>query len=78
MRRDTDPPYPPEMVAAHEAVRAACAAAGLPFLCSWADPAMTMEEQVRHLIDEVGARIIGGGEAHAAFGRGYTKRVMPV
>ena len=73
-----DPPYPPEMDEARDAVRAACAAARLPFLCSWADPAMTVEEQVRHLIDEVGTAIIGGGEAHAEFGRRYTKRVMAV
>ena len=39
---------------------------------------MTVEQQVRHLIDEIGALIIGGGEAHAAFGRRYTKRAMPV
>ena len=73
-----DPPYPPEMDDARETVRAACADAGLAFLSSWADPAMTPEEQTKYLIDILGAKIVGGSSAHAEFGRAYTAREMPV
>ncbi len=73
-----DPPYPPEMDEARETVRAACADAGLVFLSAWADPAMTPAEQTRFQIDELGAKIIGGGPAHAEFGRAYTRRELPI
>ncbi len=73
-----DPPYPPEMDNAREIVRAACADAGLAFLSSWADPALTAAEQTRYAIDILGSKIIGGGPDHAEFGRAHTKRELPV
>lgn len=67
-----DPPYPPEMLAAAEAVKAACDANGLAFLSSWNDPNQTIEENLRHLF-EWGVRIISPGpqgEEWARIGRG--------
>ncbi|MBM4435808.1 MAG: hypothetical protein FJ029_00950 [Actinobacteria bacterium] len=72
-----DPPYGPEMESAWRRVKAACDAAGVAFLCSWNDPALTVEAQARQLIDVVGARIISSGpnvEALAAVGRRLTGR----
>ena len=75
-----DPPYPPVMEDARNAVKAACDDAGLAFLCGWIDPSMTLEERVRHLLG-MGVRIVGGGpdsEEMAAIGRRITQRTMPV
>ena len=75
-----DPPYPPEMEAARNTVKAACDKAGLAFLCGWMDPAMTLEERVRHLL-EMGVKVLGGGpdgEEMANIGRRITGRTMPV
>ena len=53
-----DPPYTPELENARRIVKSACDKAGLAFLCSWADPNMSTEERARHVIDEIGARIV--------------------
>ena len=53
-----DPPYSPEMDDARNIVKGACDKAGLAFLCSWADPNMTEGERARHVINEVGAKIV--------------------
>ncbi len=76
-----DPPYPPEMVRAYTTVKAACDAAAIPFLSSWNDPAMSPAEQVRFILEDLGARIISSGangETLAAAGRARTGRTMPV
>ncbi|MBM3957502.1 MAG: hypothetical protein FJ313_05570 [Gemmatimonadetes bacterium] len=75
-----DPPYPPEMEAALETVLRACRRAGLAFLCSWNDPAMTLEQRMKRLLD-MGVMMPGGGrdgEAIAEIGRRMTGRRMPV
>jgi 4-hydroxy-2-oxoheptanedioate aldolase len=64
-----DPPYPAELEAARQEIKAACDAAGLAFLSSWNDASHTAEENVTFLLDW-GARIIsGGGEEYASVGR---------
>ena len=69
-----DPPYPPEMAAARDRVRAACDAAGISFLN------MVSEADVAAQID--GGLMIaaahGDGEAAAGIGRAHTNRTMPV
>jgi 4-hydroxy-2-oxoheptanedioate aldolase len=65
-------PYPPEMEAVRERVRAACLAHGIAFLES-ATP-----EDVAAKID-AGARVIAGHrEDTAQVGRAHTRRTMPV
>ena len=76
-----DPPYPPELNAARGAVKVACDAAGLPFLCGWNDPNLAPDERAAFIINEIGSMIIAGGpdiEAVAAAGRRLTGRTMPV
>jgi len=73
-----DPPYPPEMERARRIVKEACDRAGLAFLSSWNDPAKSLEENLRFLLDW-GVRIIaGGGQEQAALGRRLTQRQMLV
>ena len=69
-----DPPYAPEMDHARLTIQAACEAEGLAFLCSWADPDMDDEARARHLLHDVGARILSGGEEVARIGRQITGR----
>lgn len=65
-------PYPPEMKAAREKVRAACRANGLAFL------ELATPENVVARISE-GVRIVAGGRSEtAAVGRAHQRRSMPV
>ena len=41
---EVDPPYAPEAQYAMETVRAALAAANVPFHCGWSDPSMSVEQ----------------------------------
>jgi 4-hydroxy-2-oxoheptanedioate aldolase len=73
-----DPPYPPEMDAARVTVRQACKANGVAFLCSWNDPALTVEERVRRLLGH-GVMVLSGiVEEGARIGREITGRTMAV
>ena len=69
-----DPPYPPDMVAARQRVKAACEAAGLYFLNAVND------DNVRGMIDEGVMFCATGrsGESAAVLGRAHTGRTMPV
>jgi len=65
-----NPPYPPELNDAMQAVRNALAKARVPFHCGWSDPAMSVEQQVDHLLDVIGARILVVPSAeYAQYGR---------
>jgi 4-hydroxy-2-oxoheptanedioate aldolase len=67
-----DPPYPPELEAARQKVKAACDAAGIAFLSSWHDSNQTIEQNIRYLLDW-GVQIISpgpDGEEWARVGRG--------
>jgi 4-hydroxy-2-oxoheptanedioate aldolase len=65
-------PFPPEMEAVRQRVRAACHANGIAFLETGTP------ETIGAVIDE-GARVIAGGrEDTAKVGRAYTKRAMTV
>jgi 4-hydroxy-2-oxoheptanedioate aldolase len=64
-----DPPYPPEMDDARLTVKKACDRAGVAFYSGWRDPKMTEEEQVRYLIEEIGAKIIPGASPETARAR---------
>jgi 4-hydroxy-2-oxoheptanedioate aldolase len=69
-----DPPYPPEMVAARERVRAATKAARIQFL-----NLVSPEDVVSQI--EAGVRICAPGpraEEAARIGRAHTRRTMPV
>ena len=66
-----DPPYTAEVMSAMQTVKSALEAANVPFHCGWTDPAMTVEEQVDHLIDELGAKLlVVPTEEYASYGRG--------
>ena len=74
-----DPPYPPEMENARNTVKSACDKAGVAFYCSWADTAMTEQQRVRFLIEEIGARIVApSGPEVANASRKLDGRTMPV
>ncbi len=76
-----DPPYPADMDAARNTVKAACDAAGVAFLCGWQDSSLTPVEVADLLINRIGARLMSGGpdpEALAAAGRRLTGRKLPV
>ena len=65
-----DPPYPAEAQAALLSVKSALDNAGVPFHCGWSDPALTLEQQVDYLIDEIGARcLVVPSAEHATYGR---------
>jgi len=67
---EVDPPYAPEAQYAMETVRAALAAANVPFHCGWSDPSMSVEQQVDYLLDEIGARcLVVPAEEYALYGR---------
>lgn len=69
-----DPPYPPEMLAARERVKQACAKASVPFLnmVSAADVAAQLDEGVRI------CSVPSGDPEIARRGRAHTGRKMPV
>ena len=75
-----DPPYSPEMDASWRKVKAACDKAGIFWLCMWDDPALSVERQADHLINDIGAMLIAGaaGDELATTGRKLTGREMPV
>ncbi len=73
-----DPPYPPVMEAARQAIQGACNKHGLKFLSSWADKSKTAEQNMKTLIGQGVMVISGGGEEQARIGRRLTKRTMPV
>ena len=52
-----DPPYPEELEAARNTIKAACDKAGLHFMSSWNDPAKSVEENLQTVFDW-GATII--------------------
>ena len=73
-----DPPYPPELDDARTIVKSACDKAGLAFLCSWRDPDMSEDERTRHVMEEVGARIVHVSDSElAAKLRREAGRTMP-
>jgi hypothetical protein len=43
-------------------VRAACDKAGIGFLCSWHDPNMSEEENLKYMLDW-GVKVISGGDS---------------
>ena len=55
---DHDPPYSEEMNRAREIVKSACDKSNLTFLCSWKDESKSEEENARHALHEIGARIL--------------------
>jgi 4-hydroxy-2-oxoheptanedioate aldolase len=61
-----DPPYTSTMEQARKIVKNACAKSNVSFLCSWLDPAMSEEERVRHVIFNIGAKIIHTYDANLA------------
>ena len=73
-----DPPYSTDVDNARQSVQDACNEAGLAFLCSWNDPAMTVEARALHLLQTLGATLISGEEELAQIGRKITARRMPV
>jgi 4-hydroxy-2-oxoheptanedioate aldolase len=69
-----DPPYPPELEAARERVRAACRAAGLRFL-----NLVSPEDVVRQIGEGVMICAPGAAAEEAArLGRAHTRRLLPV
>ena len=74
-----DPPYSEAMLTALDTVRSACRKAGIAFHCGWPDPAMSVEQQVRYLLEELDTRSLGVPDrAYADIGRKLTGRTMPV
>ena len=73
-----DPPYPADMEAARVTVAEACRQHNVAFLCSWNDPALTVEERVRRLLADNVMVFSGIGEEGARIGRAITGRTMPV
>ena len=52
-----DPPYPESLHDAMNTVRKALSKAGVRFYCGWNNPAMSIEEQVDFLLDDLGAEM---------------------
>ena len=75
-----DPPYSDDIDDAWRRVKASCDKAGIRFLCTWDDPALTPDQKAELLVREIGASLIasGDGEAVAAAGRKLTGRTLPV
>jgi 4-hydroxy-2-oxoheptanedioate aldolase len=74
-----NPPYSEEMTSALHTVRSACHQANIAFHCSWADPAMSVEEQVKYLLEKLDTKsLVVPNREHAAYGRTLTGRTMPV
>ena len=73
-----DPPYPSDMDQARLTVAEACRRNNVAFLCSWNDPALTVEQRVRKLLDDNVMVLSGIGEEGARIGRAITGRTMAV
>ena len=74
-----DPPYSPLMDEARNKVVASLDRAGVAFLCSWADTSMTEEENILHMIENLGAKIMHASDAEVAGAvRRRYGRTMPV
>ena len=74
-----DPPYPDFMNDARDTVKNALDKAGVAFYSGWKDPAMTIEQRVDHLIDNIGVKMMGAPDKeYADYGRKKTGRTMPV
>jgi hypothetical protein len=64
---------------ARDTVKNALDKAGVAFYSSWKDPAMTVEQRVDYLIDNIGVRMMGAPDReYADYGRRKTGRTMPV
>ena len=65
-----DPPYSESLHGAMNTVRKALSEAGVRFYCGWNDPAMSIEEQVDFLLDDLGAEMLWSPSAQfATYGR---------
>ena len=65
-----DPPYPDYMNQAREKVKTALDKSNVAFYSSWNDKSLSIKETVDHLIDNVGAKILGiPGKDYADYGR---------
>ena len=65
-----DPPYPESLYNAMNTVREALSKAGVRFYCGWNHPAMSIEEQVDFLLDELDTEMLWSPSAQfAAYGR---------
>ncbi|MBI2965896.1 MAG: hypothetical protein HYY34_06820 [Chloroflexi bacterium] len=74
-----DPPYPPEMEAARNTVKAALDKAGGFFFGSWNDRSMTEEQIAEHMINKIGFRMMGiRNRTFLTQARKITGRTMPV
>ena len=68
-----DPPYPDYMNQAREKVKTALDKSNVAFYSSWNDKSLSIKESVDHLIDNVGAKILGiQGKDYADYGRKKT------
>ncbi len=62
-----------------DTVKNALDKSGVAFYSGWNDPGMTMEQQVDHLIDIIGVRMMGAkSKEFADYGRKKTGRTMAV
>lgn len=74
-----DPPYPDYMDNARNTVKAALDKAGVAFYSGWRDESLTQEQTVEHLINNIGAKMMGApNKEFADYGRKLTGRTMPV
>lgn len=76
-----DPPYPPEMEAVRLRIKEATQSAGLAFLMSWHDQAMSHQDKAEFLFDDQQVMVVSSSpddEEFAAVGRRHTGRKMPV
>ena len=65
-----DPPYPELLFRAMSAVREALCKAGVSFYCGWSDPAMSIEQQVDFLLDDLDADLLWSPSVEfATYGR---------
>jgi 4-hydroxy-2-oxoheptanedioate aldolase len=65
-----DPPYPESLYEAMNTVRKALSKAGVRFYCGWNNSAISIEEQVDFLLDDLGAEMLWSPSAiFAAYGR---------
>jgi len=53
-----DPPYPKEMDMARGLIKLECDKNGMAFYSSWRDPSMSEKDQIKYVIQIVGARIV--------------------
>ncbi len=65
-----DPPYPKLLYGAMNTVRTALSKAGVSFYCGWSDPALSIEQQVDFLLDDLAADLLWSPSVHfATYGR---------